>query len=120
MSCRSPLTVPITIEPLDEDVPATRCGFKSVTPALKARPWPFWGDRARARRSDPSGADALAAAKRMRRHALLSGGKKDPDLVLGVAEEHFGLPHARLGYWESCEIDPAWRRLRKTGGRIAT
>lgn len=79
----------------------------------------IWGDRARARRSDPSGADALAAAKRMRRHALLSGGKKDPDLVLGVAEEHFGLPGARLGYWESCEIDPAWRRLRKNGGRIA-
>lgn len=75
------------------------------------------GDRARARRSDPSGADALAAAKRMRRHALLSGGKKDPDLVLGIAEEHFGLPEARLGYWENCEIDPAWRRIRGNGGR---
>ena len=77
----------------------------------------IWGDKARARRSDPSGADALAAAKRMRRHALLSGGKKDPDHVREVAEEHFGLPDARLGYWESCEIDPAWRRVRKNGGR---
>jgi hypothetical protein len=78
----------------------------------------IWGDRARARRSDPSGADALAAAKRMRRHALLTGGRKRPDRVIEVAEGHFGLPDARLGYWESCEIDPAWRRVRGNGRRV--
>jgi hypothetical protein len=67
------------------------------------------GDAAVARRSDPSGADALGAAKRMRRHALEGGGRRDPDRVLRVAEEHFGLPSVHLGYWEKSGVDPAWR-----------
>ncbi len=67
------------------------------------------GDGAVARRSDPSGADALGAAKRMRRHALHTGGRSDPERVFEVADEHFGLPKINLGYWESSAINPAWR-----------
>lgn len=67
------------------------------------------GDGALARRSDPSGHDALGAAKRMRRHALQSGGRRDPDRVVRVAEEHFGLPAVRLGYWDQSGVEPAWR-----------
>jgi len=67
------------------------------------------GDAAVARRSDPSGSDALGAAKRMRRHALASGGRRDPDRVVEVAEQLFGLPGTRLGYWDQSGADPVWR-----------
>jgi len=68
------------------------------------------GDDAVARRSDPSGADALGAAKRMRRHALKSGGRRNPDKVHEVAEDHFGLPTSSLGYWGALATAPPWRR----------
>ncbi|MFI5214728.1 MAG: zinc dependent phospholipase C family protein, partial [Gemmatimonadales bacterium] len=68
------------------------------------------GDDAVARRSDPSGSDALGAAKRMRRHALMTHGRGDREHVTDVAEEHFGVPAARLGYWERYDITPPWRR----------
>jgi len=68
------------------------------------------GDDAVARRSDPSGADALGAAKRMRRHALKSGGRRDPDKVLEVAEDHFGVPRSTLGYWATLGAAPPWRK----------
>jgi hypothetical protein len=74
------------------------------------------GDDAVARRSDPSGSDALGAAKRMRRHALQIGGKGDPEHVTDVAEEHFGVPAARLGYWEKYDITPPWRRAPRRVG----
>jgi hypothetical protein len=67
------------------------------------------GDAAVARRSDPSGHDALNAAKRMRRHALAAGGRRDPEQVTEVAEEHFGVPVSRLGYWSQNELAPPWR-----------
>jgi hypothetical protein len=70
------------------------------------------GDDAVARRSDPSGADALAAAKRMRRHALQAGGRRDPDLVLEVAEDHFGVPASTLGHWRTLDAAPPWRKDR--------
>lgn len=70
------------------------------------------GESAAARRSDPSGADAIGAAKRMRRHALRSGGRQEPELVTAVAEEAFGVPDVRLGYWERYDGEPAWRRGR--------
>lgn len=70
------------------------------------------GDAAVARRSDPSGHDALNAAKRMRRHALQAGGRREPQRVVGVAEEHFGVPALRLGYWDRYDITPAWRGKR--------
>jgi len=69
------------------------------------------GDGARALRFDPSGTDALAAAKRMRRHALDSGGRRDQERVTDVAEEHFGLPRIGLGYWDGYDIEPAWRKV---------
>lgn len=68
------------------------------------------GDAAVARRSDPSGHDALNAAKRMRRHALAQGGRREPELVLDVAEQHFGVPASRLGYWDNYDTTPPWRR----------
>jgi hypothetical protein len=68
------------------------------------------GDDAVARHSDPSGSDALGAAKRMRRHALDTGGKRNEERVLEVAEEHFGVPTARMGYWDRNAIAPDWRR----------
>ncbi len=73
------------------------------------------GDDALARRSDPSGADALAAAKRMRRHALETGGRRDTEIVTDVAEEHFGLPSARLGYWDDLDLMPPWRQPPRAG-----
>ena len=67
------------------------------------------GDAAVARRSDPSGNDALNAAKRMRRHALAAGGRPDKKRVAQVAEEHFGVPAAKLGWWSKNEFAPPWR-----------
>jgi hypothetical protein len=45
----------------------------------------------------------------MRRHALTSGGRPDRGRVGEVAEEHFGLPVSRLGYWSKNELAPPWR-----------
>ena len=70
------------------------------------------GDSAVARRSDPSGHDALNAAKRMRRHALDLGGRKGRERLESVAEEHFGAPTSRLGYWDRYDTTPPWRRGR--------
>jgi len=70
------------------------------------------GDAAIARRSDPSGTDALQSAKRMRRHALSVGGRREPERVVEVAEEHFGVPAARLGYWSAYDAAPPWRHGR--------
>jgi len=67
------------------------------------------GDAAVARRSDPSGHDALNAAKRMRRHALARGGRREPARVAEVAEEHFGLPSMRLGYWSGSGVTAPWQ-----------
>jgi len=66
-------------------------------------------DSAVARRSDPSGHDALNAAKRMRKHALEEGGRREPARVLDVAEQHFGVPDARLGYWAKYDVARPWR-----------
>jgi hypothetical protein len=66
------------------------------------------GDRARARRLDPSGTAALGSAKRLRAHALRSGGRRNPERLADVADEHFGLPREALGYWD--RVDAAWRR----------
>ena len=68
------------------------------------------GDGAQAHRFDPSGARALAEAKRMRRLALSNGGRRDPDRLLEVAEAHFGLKPTNLGYWERYDVVPPWRR----------
>jgi hypothetical protein len=66
------------------------------------------GDGAVARRSDPTGHDALNAAKRMRRHALETGGRRAASRVLDTAEEHFGVPRTALGYWDNHPVPKPW------------
>lgn len=66
------------------------------------------GDAAQARRLDPSGAAALFAAKQMRRHALLTGGRGDGSLVRDTADEHFGIRPTGLGYWGRLDIARPW------------
>ncbi len=68
------------------------------------------GDAAQARRFEPSGSQALAEAKRMRRLALTNGGRKDPDRIHEVAEAHFGLRPTTLGYWDRYDVTPPWRQ----------
>jgi hypothetical protein len=67
------------------------------------------GEEAHAKRFDPSGAAALAAAKRMRRHALATGGRQDEERIVVTADEHFGLRLANLGYWDRLEVPRPWR-----------
>jgi hypothetical protein len=52
-------------------------------------------EQSRACRLDPSGDEALRAAKHVRKDALRSGGA---DFVLREAQRHFGLPSALPGY----------------------
>ena len=66
------------------------------------------GDGAVARRSDPTGHDALNAAKRMRRHALETGGRRESARIIETAEEHFGVPSMRLGYWDRYPVPRPW------------
>jgi len=65
-------------------------------------------EAARARRLDPSGAAALLAAKRMRRHALTTGGRTDATLVRDLAEEHFGVRDTGLGHWDRLDVPRPW------------
>jgi hypothetical protein len=58
------------------------------------------GDGAVARRADPTGHQALDAAKKMRRDALNAGGRQDPRRILETAHENFGIPEQRPGYWD--------------------
>ena len=64
---------------------------------------------AAARRLDPSGDKALGLAKRMRRHALREGGRRDRQVVEAAAEEHFGLPRASLEFWRLSRAQRPWR-----------
>ncbi|HWZ27623.1 MAG TPA: zinc dependent phospholipase C family protein, partial [Gemmatimonadales bacterium] len=64
---------------------------------------------AAARRLDPSGEKALGMAKQMRREALATGGRDDPEQVSETAEEHFGLPDASLAYWRESKAQRPWR-----------
>jgi hypothetical protein len=70
------------------------------------------GSAAQAKRFDPSGAAALAAAKGMRRHALATGGRRDEERVVATADEHFGLRLANLGYWDRLGVPRPWRTRR--------
>jgi hypothetical protein len=67
------------------------------------------GHQAAARRLDPSGEKPLALAKRMRRHALREGGRRDPEVVASAAEQHFGLPTPPLSYWRESRAQRPWR-----------
>ena len=68
------------------------------------------GDRDPApRRLDPAGEKALRLAKRMRRHALHEGGRRDPEVVASAAQEHFGLPTPSLAFWRESKAQRPWR-----------
>ncbi len=67
------------------------------------------GDQATARRLDPAGEKPLGLAKRMRRHALREGGRRDPAVVASAAEQHFGLPAPSLAYWRESRAQRPWR-----------
>jgi hypothetical protein len=71
------------------------------------------GEGAQARRYDPSGAAALQAAKRMRRHALATGGRRDEERVRETAEEHFGVRPTGLGHWDRLDVPRPWVERRR-------
>jgi hypothetical protein len=62
----------------------------------------------RAREIDPSGHEPLRMVKLWRRKALLRGGLLDPERMLGLAEERFGLPSLDLGYWAESLVERPW------------
>jgi hypothetical protein len=68
------------------------------------------GDQdAAARRLDPAGDKALKLAKHMRRQALHTGGRVEPERMQATAEEHFGLPSPALDYWRASKAQRPWR-----------
>ncbi len=66
------------------------------------------GDEARARGLDPNGAQALRAAKRLRRKELGLGTLGSPTRLLELAEERFGARALELGYWKESRIARPW------------
>ena len=64
-----------------------------------------------ARGYDPSGETPLRRAKRWRREALWAGGLWEPERMLEVAEDKFGLPDDKLGFWQSSTVDRPWLAL---------
>jgi hypothetical protein len=61
-----------------------------------------------ARGYDPSGAERLRRVKRWRRQALMRGALLEPDRLLALAEERFGLPGLELGYWTTSAVERPW------------
>ena len=55
-------------------------------------------DSAEPSRLDPAGMEPLQMAKRVRRHALRTGG---PDEIRGRVEQHFGMPSTKLAFSKS-------------------
>ena len=66
------------------------------------------GDETRARGLDPNGAQALRAAKRLRRKELGLGTLGSPTRLLELAEERFGARQLELGYWNESRITRPW------------
>ena len=67
------------------------------------------GERAgRAREYDPSGAEPLRRVKRLRRRALFDGALLEPERLLELANQRFGLPSVELGYWASSLVKRPW------------
>jgi hypothetical protein len=62
----------------------------------------------KARGLDPNGAQALRAAKRLRRKELGLGSLGSPKRLLALAEERFGTRALELGYWSRSKIDRPW------------
>ena len=64
---------------------------------------------AAARWLDPAGEQPLMLAKRMRRQALVEGGRQEPERIKATAEEHFGLPSPSLTFWNASQAQRPWR-----------
>src|SRR5204862_33912 len=63
---------------------------------------------AKVRALDPNGAQALRAAKRLRRKELGLGSLGSPTRLLELAEERFGARSLELGYWNESRIERPW------------
>jgi hypothetical protein len=63
---------------------------------------------AKVRALDPNGAQALRAAKRLRRKELGLGSLGSPKRLLALAEERFGARALELGYWSRSTIERPW------------
>jgi Zinc dependent phospholipase C len=63
---------------------------------------------AKVRGLDPNGAQALRAAKRLRRKELGVGSLGSPKRLLELAEERFGARALELGYWKESRIERPW------------
>ena len=63
---------------------------------------------AKVRALDPNGAQALRAAKRLRRKELGLGSLGSPTRLLELAEERFGTRALELGYWKESRIERPW------------
>ena len=65
-------------------------------------------EKAMARRLDPSGHLPLRKAKTMRRNAILRGAWYEPERLVQVAQEQFGLPQLLPGYYSDSTIKKPW------------
>ena len=65
-------------------------------------------EQAKVRALDPNGAQALRAAKRLRRKELGVGTLGSPGRLLELAEERFGARALELGYWNQSKIERPW------------
>jgi zinc dependent phospholipase C len=65
-------------------------------------------EAAKVRALDPNGAQALRAAKRLRRKELGLGSLGSPTRLLELAEERFGARSMELGYWNESRITRPW------------
>jgi hypothetical protein len=57
---------------------------------------------------DPSGETPLKSAKLIRRELLRDGGRRDVRRLHAAAEEHYGLPRAKLSFWDSMAHRLPW------------
>ncbi len=71
-------------------------------------------ERGFARRLDPSGQLPLRRAKQLRRNEILRGAWYEPDRLITVAQEQFGLPAQLPGYFADSTVVKPW-----TGAPIA-
>ncbi|HTL06352.1 MAG TPA: zinc dependent phospholipase C family protein [Gemmatimonadales bacterium] len=62
----------------------------------------------KARSLDPNGAQALRAAKRLRRKELGLGSLGSPSRLLELAEQRFGARALELGYWKDSRVERPW------------
>jgi hypothetical protein len=68
------------------------------------------GTSAQVRELDPNGAQALRAAKRLRRRELEHGSLGSPSRLLEVAEESFHVRAMELGHWAASSVERPWLR----------